>query len=95
MPLTRTLNSLVLAALMVLFTVAAQAESNFPSGCLCKDAFKKVTLEITDPTPPYKKRKTQQIKQVKGLLHCYCGKQECVVAAPIEREQIHMSCTER
>ena len=76
-------------------SLPGQAENDYPAGCFCKDAFKKVTLEVTDPVPPYTKRKVQKIQQVKGLLHCICGKQECVIAAPIEREQIHMSCTDR
>lgn len=95
MPFTQTLTSFFLAVLMVLFSVAAQAESSFPSGCLCKDAFKKITLEITDTVPPYNKRKSEKLKQVKGLLHCYCGKQECVVAAPAERTELTMSCIAR
>ncbi len=94
MTLKRILTSFLFASLLSL-TVSAQAESDFPKGCLCKDAFKKVTLEVTDPVPPHKKRKVQKIKQVKGLLHCNCGKQECVIAAPAERTEIHMSCTER
>lgn len=94
MTLTQTLSTFLLISTLGLAT-AAHAESDFPKGCLCKDAFKKVTLEITDPVQPHKKRKVQQIKQVKGLLHCFCGKQECVVAAPAERTEINMSCTER
>ena len=92
MPYKQVLTGLFLAFLM---TTVAQAEREYPVGCACKDAFKKVTLEVTDQTPPYKKRKIQEKQQVKGLLHCNCGKQECVIAAPTEREQIQMSCTER
>ncbi len=94
MNLTKKLSTLIFAATLGL-TAVVHAESDFPKGCLCKDAFKKVTLEITDPVQPHKKRKVQQIKQVKGLLHCNCGKQECVIAAPAERTEIHMSCTDR
>ena len=94
MPLARTMTSLLLASLMS-FSYSSHAETDFPSGCLCKDAFKKVTLEITDPVPPYKKHKVQKMRQVKGLLHCYCGKQECVLASPPERTEITLSCTER
>ena len=76
-------------------STVVRAENSFPSGCLCKDAFKKVTLEVTDPNPPYKKHKVHELKQVKGLLHCNCGKQECVIAVPAEKELIEMSCTDR
>jgi len=87
-------NILLLAGLS-LSTLPALAGDDYPTGCFCKDAFKKVMLEVTDPAPPYTKRKVQKIQQVKGLLHCNCGKQECVIAVPAGRELIQMSCAER
>ena len=90
----RKLASIFLVSLLI-SSFSAHAGPDYPAGCLCKDAFKQKTIELTDSTPPYNKRKIKKVERVKGLLHCNCGKQECVIAAPIERTEIHMSCTDR
>lgn len=82
----------ILVTTFVSLPLSATAE---PQGCLCKAGYKKTILEAIDPTPPHKKRKIEKMIEVEGLLHCLCGKQECVIAATPDRGDINLSCVER